>query len=133
VKTLRFNVLLWFGILGGPLAWATGFVAAYGFALAQCNPPVTRWQLPVHGWQIGLAIGALVVGLAATGVSLGVFLRTRNIDDVMKDELMGEGHVPPLGRVHFLSIVGLTVNFLALSIVVICGIGAPLLTVCRQS
>lgn len=133
MKSLRFNILLWFGILGGPLAWAVGFVAAYGFALAQCNPPVTRWQLPVHGWQMALAAGALVVGLASMLVSVRVFLRTRNIDDVMKDELAVEGHAPPLGRVHFLSIVGLTVDFLALTIVIICGIGAPLLTVCRQS
>jgi hypothetical protein len=132
VKTRRFNALLWFGVLGGPLAWAAEFVAAYGFALAQCNPPIMRWDLPVRGWQIALAIAGLVVGVAATAVSLRVFLRTRG-DGVMQDELYGEGHQPPLGRVHFLSIVGLTVNFLALTIVVICGIGAPLLTVCQQS
>lgn len=128
----RFNALLWFGVLGGPLAWAAEFVASYAFALAQCDPPVMRWQLPVHGWQIGLAAAGLVVGLAATGVSLRIFLRTRG-GGVMEQELYGEGHQPPLGRVHFLAIVGLTVNFLALTIVVICGIGAPLLTVCRQS
>jgi hypothetical protein len=133
VTSRRFNAVLWFGILGGPLAWAAEFVASYGFALAQCNPPVQRWQLPVHGWQIALAAAGLVTGVAATLVSLRVFLRTFRTDDVLRDELGGEGHPPPLGRVHFLSIVGLTVNFLALTIVVICGIGAPILTVCRQS
>jgi hypothetical protein len=132
VTTRRFNALLWFGVLGGPLAWAAEFVASYAFAIAQCNPPVMRWTLPVRGWQIALAIGGLLVGIVAMGVSLRVFLQTRG-DGVMQDELSGEGHQPPLGRVHFLSIVGLTVNFLSLVIVVICGIGAPLLTVCRQS
>ena len=73
------------------------------------------------------------VGLAARGVSLRIFLRTYRIDDVGAQERRGEGVTPPLGRVHFLAMIGLTVNLLALAIIVMTGIGAPLLPVCQQS
>ena len=45
----------------------------------------------------------------------------------------GDGSPPPVGRVQFLSMVGLTVNFLALAIIVLDGVGAPLLNACQQS
>jgi hypothetical protein len=48
-------------------------------------------------------------------------------------ERRGDGSPPPVGRVQFLSMVGLTVNVLALAIIVLDGVGAPLLTVCQQS
>jgi hypothetical protein len=116
------NALLWFGVLGGPLAWALEHVAGYAFGLAQCEQPVTRWQLPLHGWQIALAAGAALISLAAEAVSLRIFFRTRET-----------GNAPPAGRVHFMSVVGLTVNPLALAIILMTGVGAPLLTLCQQS
>lgn len=116
------NALLWFGVLGGSLAWAAQFVASIAFSFAQCNPARSRWQLPVHAWQVALGAGGIAIGLAAEAVSLMIFLRTRGADDA-----------PPGGRVHFLSVVGLTVNFLALAIMLLTVIGAPLLEVCQQS
>jgi NO-binding membrane sensor protein with MHYT domain len=116
------NALLWFGVLGGPCAWAAQFVASLAFSFAQCNQPVARWQLPVHGWQIALGVAGVAIGLAAEVVSLRIFLRTREADNA-----------PPAGRIHFLAVVGLTVNFLALAIMMMTVIGAPLLEVCRQS
>ncbi len=127
------NALLWFGVLGGAAAWVLQFLANLAFTFAQCNQPTQRWILPVHSWEIGLSVLALAVGLAATGVSLWIFLRTYQIDDVAAQERRGEGVRPPLGRVSFLSMIGLTVNVLALAIVVLTGIGAPLLPVCQQS
>jgi NO-binding membrane sensor protein with MHYT domain len=122
VNRLPSNSLLWFGVLGGSVAWAVQFVANLAFSFAQCNQPSARWQLPVHAWQIALGVGGALIGLAAEAVSLRIFLRTREADNA-----------PPAGRVHFLSVVGLTVNFLAITIVVMTAIGAPLLEVCRQS
>jgi NO-binding membrane sensor protein with MHYT domain len=127
------NSLVWFAVLGGSGAWAVQFVANLAFTFAQCDQPVSRWQLPLHGWEIGLSAGAVAVGLAAWATALGVFLRTREFDAVAEEELSGGGSSPPVGRVHFLSIVGLTVNPLALAIIVMTGIGAPLLAVCQQS
>jgi hypothetical protein len=116
------NALVWFGVLGGSVAWAVQFVANLAFSFAQCNQPTDRWQLPVRGWQIGLGAGALAVGLASWAVALRIYLRTKDADEA-----------PPDGRIQFLSVVGLTVNFLSLAIVVLTTVGAPLLEVCRQS
>lgn len=125
--------LVWFAVLGGALAWATQFVVNLAFTFAQCNAPPGRWTLPVHDWEIGLSLGAIAVGLAASGVSLRLYLRTRRLDHLPEAERRGEGSAPPTGRINFLATVGLAVNFLALAIIVMTAVGAPLLPVCRQS
>jgi hypothetical protein len=127
------NLLLWFGVAGGGAAWAVQFVTNLAFTFAQCNQPIARWQLPVHGWQIGLSAAAVAVVLAAMAACGLIFLRTFRVDDVFGQERRGDGSPPPLGRVHFLAIVGLIVNVLVLAIVVMTGIGAPLLPACQQS
>jgi hypothetical protein len=125
--------LVWFGVLGGAGAWVVQFIANLSFTFAQCNAPPGRWQLPLHGWQIGLSAAAILVGLAAEGVSLWLYLRTVRIDHVAEAERHGEGSAAPAGRINFLATVGLTVNFLSLAIIVMTAIGAPLLPVCQQS
>ena len=125
--------IVWFAVAGGPLAYALQFVAGLAFTFAQCNQSAGRWRLPVHGWQIAFAVGGVAIALASLGASLWLFLRTFRLRDVFVAERRGDGFAPPLGRVHFLSIVGLTVNFLTLAIIVMDGIGAPLLQTCQQS
>jgi hypothetical protein len=125
--------LLWFGVLGGALAWVTQFVVGLQFTFAQCNSPAGRWQLPVQTWQSALAAAGVVVGLAATVVSWRIYHATSEVDDVAEHERRGEGFAPPVGRINFLATVGLLVNFLAIAIMVMTAIGAPLLRVCQQS
>ena len=125
--------VIWFGVLGGGLAWAVQFVANLAFTFAQCNAPPGRWQLPLHGWEIALSVAALLVGLTSMGVSLWLFRRTFHLDHIAEAERRGQGSAPPTGRINFLATVGLTVNFLALAIIVMTGIGAPLLEACQQS
>ena len=132
-QRLPSNALLWFGVLGGAAAWASQFLANLFFTFAQCDQPIQRWMLPVHSWEIGLSALALAVGLSATAVSLTIFVSTGRVDDVSAKEREGRGTQPPLGRVHFLAMVGLLVNFLALAIIVMTGVGAPLLPVCQQA
>jgi hypothetical protein len=122
---------MWFAVLGGPVAWAVQFVANLWFSFAQCD--TTRWHLPVKGWQIGLSVVALAVGLTATALCVRLYRRTDEIEELTQRVRRGFGGIPPAGRVHFLAVCGLTVNFLTLAIIVMTGIGAPLLTVCRQS
>jgi hypothetical protein len=62
-----------------------------------------------------------------------MFIRTFRIGDVAGMERRGDGSPPPVGRIQFLSMVGLTVNVLSLAIIVLVGVGAPLLTACQQS
>jgi hypothetical protein len=120
-------------VLGGPVAWTVQFLTNLAFTFAQCNAPAGRWQLPLHGWEIALSAAAVAVGLTAMGVSWWLFRRTYHLDHVAEAERRGEGSAPPSGRLNFLAQVGLTVNFLALAIIVMTGIGAPLLEVCQQS
>jgi hypothetical protein len=124
------NLLLWFGVGGGAVAFAVQFVAGLAFSFAQCNGPGAG--PPQRAWQVGLASGAFVVGLAAAAVAATIFRRTYRIGDVFAEERRGDGSAPPLGRIHFLSIVGLTVNFLVLIIIVLDAVGTGLHT-CMQT
>lgn len=127
------NALLWFGVAGGCVAFALQFVAGLAFSFAQCNQTSARWHLPVRTWQIALAGGGALIALASTAVSLLIFLRTFRIGDVFGQERRGDGTAPPLGRVHFLAIVALTVNFLVLIVIILDGVGAGLHPVCQQT
>jgi hypothetical protein len=118
----RTTWLLWFGIMGGPLAWAIVHIAGYGFGIAQCDQPAARWRLPVHAWDVAVAAGGLVIGLAALTVSTWIFFATREADNA-----------PPQGRVHFLAVIGLVVNFLTIVIILLDGVGTPLTGLCHQS
>jgi len=127
------TAVVWFGVIGGAGAWAVQFVASLYFTWAQCNAPAGRWVVPLHPLQIGFSAGALAVGLASTGTSAWLYRRTYDVDHVAEMERHGEGSAPPTGRINFLATVGLVVNFLALAIIVMTGIGAPLLPICQQS
>jgi hypothetical protein len=127
------TALLWFGVLGGAVAWGTQFVGGLAFTFAQCNAPAGRWALPVQTWQVALSAAGILVGLTAAAVSVSIYRRTKDVDDVAAGERDGLGDAPPLGRINFLATTGLLVNALALAIMLMTAIGAPLLRVCQQS
>jgi hypothetical protein len=127
------TALLWFGVAGGAFAWAGVHVAGYGFSLRRCIPTDTGRYFALHLWQIGIPAAGALVTVLAIGVCVWMFIRTFRIGDVAGMERRGDGSPPPVGRVQFLSMIGLTVNVLALAIIVLVGVGAPLLTACQQS
>jgi hypothetical protein len=132
VKLPPSDRLVWFGVLGGAAAWVIQFVANLAISFAQCNAPGRR-NLPVRGWQVGLSAAGVTIGLLSMGVAIWLYLYTYQFKHVPQAERRGSGSAPPTGRINFLAVVGVTVNFLALAIMVMTGIGAPLLEVCRQS
>lgn len=127
------TALVWFGVLGGAVAWATQMVAGLGFTFAQCNAPPGRWELPVQEWQFWLAVGGVVVGLASVAVCVRLYRQTRDVDDAAETERLGRGTPPPVGRINFLATTGLVVNTLALAIMIMTAVGAPFLRLCQQS
>jgi hypothetical protein len=133
VKTAPRSWIVWFAVLGGAMAWTVQFVANLYFSFAQCDQPGGRWHLPVHGWEIGLSAAAVVVCLAAEATAVWVYRRTSVLGGVAVEERRGKGSPPPLGRIQFLAQVALPVNVLVLTIIVMTGVGAPLLRVCQQS
>jgi hypothetical protein len=126
------NAFVWFGVLGGGLAWVVQFVAGLAFTFAQCNQLGQRTMLPVRSWQAALAVAGTVVGLAAIAVAARLY-RASAVDDVPAHVRHGDDARPPVGRVQFLAVIGLVVNFLAVAIMVMTAIGAPLLGACQQS
>jgi hypothetical protein len=152
-RPISSNLYVWFAVLGGGLAWAVQFVTNLYFTWARCvlpNHPLHSLGVPVHDWEIGLSLGAIAVGAGATWASLQLFRRSRGLGSLVREtshhgvqsphhqgvigqEIEGIGAAPPGGRIAFLSMVALTVNALALTIIIMTAIGAPLLPVCQQS
>jgi amino acid transporter len=119
--------------MGGGWAWFVQFAVNLALTFAQCNQPTDRFRIPIHTLEIAISAVAIAVALAAEGVALWMFRRTAWLDHVSEQERRGKGVKPPVGRLQFLAMIGMTVNFLALVIMVMTGIGAPLLPVCQQS
>jgi hypothetical protein len=115
------NLLVWFGVLGGATAWVGQFLASLAFGWARCLPPGGR-SVAFHGLAVGFAAAGAAIIVAAELVSLRIFRATR-----------GTGNHPPAGRIHFLSVIGLTVNPLVLAIVVMSGVGSAILSLCAQA
>jgi hypothetical protein len=127
------TALVWFGVAGGAFAWAGVHVAGIESSWDRCIPTGTGSMLALSAWQAIIAGCGAVIALSAIAVSVWLFLRTFRIGDVAGMERRGDGAAPPAGRLQFLAMVGLTVNFLALAIIVLDGVGAPLLRACQQS
>ena len=118
------NLLVWFAVGGGAVAWAVQFVAGLAFSFAGCN--ASSSQTAARPWQVGLASAGFIVGVASAAAAVMIFRRTYRIGDRVGEERRGDGSAPPLGRIHFLSIVGLTVNLLVLMIMVLDAVGTGL-------
>lgn len=121
------NGLVWFGVLGGPAAWALQFLFAMQFGLARCESPNARFQFPVHAISAVLGAAGVLIGVLAELAAIVVFRAAdqhrlaRGISEITS------------GRLRFLAAVGMTVNPLTLTICAMVAIGAPLLGICHQS
>lgn len=128
------SLLVWFGVGGGAVAFALQFVAGLAFSFAQCvNGDTMKWHIPVRAWQVGIATGGFAIGLASMAVAAMIFKRTYRIGDIFAQERRGDGSAPPLGRIHFLAICGLTVNALVLCIMVMDAVATGLHGMCVQT
>jgi hypothetical protein len=132
MKAAHSNLVVWFGVLGGSIAWAVQFVTNLFLTFYNCGD-AARSLVALHPIQTVVGAAAIIVGLASTAVAAWLFRDTRQAREMSRKVIRGFGGDPPLARVHFLAIVGLTVNFLALAIVLMTTIGSPELLNCRQS
>jgi hypothetical protein len=122
----RAGLFAWLGVLGPPFAWAAQHVAGYSVGLADC-PDNTRgpgWSVPVDGLTIAIgaatALAAALCGVAA----VAAWRATRDAD---------ESEAPPAGRIHFLSVIGMTITPLFLAMIVMSSTGAVVMNGCTQS
>lgn len=123
----RVNRLAWFGVLGGPVAWAAQFLFGMQFGLARCDSPDGRFQFPVHTISLVLGATGVLVGVLAELAAIAVFRATH------PDRHSQQAADITSGRLHFLAAVGMTVNPLTLTLCAMVAVGVPLLGLCRQS
>jgi hypothetical protein len=99
---------IFFGVMGGPLAWFLQLCAGYALASTPCfrdgvrvaEPlPVLQWTGPA---MIAAMLGGVVVALLALAVSWRAFQRTR------QEAGGGSGHLLEMGagRTRFLALWG---------------------------
>jgi hypothetical protein len=116
------SVLLWFGVLGGPLAWTGLHVVGFGANTASCNDFGAQHSVDPNVWALALTISTGLVAAGALAAALVMWLATRTDDTA-----------PPLGRMHFLATLGLILGPLFLFMILMAGLGATVLPQCVQS
>ena len=122
----RFGLLAWLGVFMPPFAWAAQHVLGFAAGLADCpdNTAGPGWNVPVDGLTVVVGGAATVLVLLGGAFSLVAWLGTREADD---------DDAPPAGRIHFLSVIGLTIMPLFLAIVLMSSAGAIVANGCTQS
>jgi hypothetical protein len=120
----RLELLQWFGLFGGALAWATQHVVGYGISDSGCSIAGRQWGLPVTTLQVLVGVAAGAITIAAWAAALIVFRETRAVD---------EDAPGPAGRIHFFAEAALLGNVLFLVIVVLNVVSSVYQLPCRQS
>jgi hypothetical protein len=124
VRAARADVLQWFALFGGALAWTVQFVLGYGVAAATCSTGGGRWGIDFHAWQLSLALAAATVVLLAEIAAVVVLQQTRGVP---------EDGPPPDGRRHFFAVAASVGNVLFLVIVVLTAVGTLTHSPCHGS
>jgi len=120
----RLELLQWFALLAGPLAWATQHVVGIGISDAGCSVAGRQWDLHVALLQIVVAVALGTVVVAAEGAAFVVFRATSDV---------GKDAPGPHGRLHFFAQAALLGNVLFLVIVVLNTVGTVYHLPCSQA
>jgi len=118
----RLELLQWFALFGGPIAFAVEHVVGFFTVSADCNP--VTWTVPQHPIELAAMAAAALVIVSAQGAAFLAFRETRSA---------GWESEPPLGRIHFLSTAALIVGPIFLTLVLLSGLGAAAHPNCHQS
>ena len=119
----RLELLQWFGLFGGALAWTAEHVAGYGISDAACSVAGRQWGLDAATLQVVVGVAAGSVVIAAWTAALIAYRATNVPYDAP----------PPTGRIHFFAQAALLGNVLFLVIVVLDAAGSVYHLPCRQS
>ena len=110
----RLELLQWYALFGGALAWTGSHVLGYFVAVGGCDVAVAHWDLNIVLWESLLMILALAGVLAAEAAAFAVYRATVSVD---KDA------PGPEGRMHFFALAALLGNLLFFVLVVLDGVG----------
>jgi hypothetical protein len=120
----RLELLQWFGLFGGALAWTVQHVVGYGISDAGCSVAGTQWDLDVAALQTALALAAGTVVVLAWAAAFLAYRETRVVDEYAPG---------PSGRIRFFAQAALLGNVLFLVIVVLDGVSSVYHLPCRPS
>jgi hypothetical protein len=116
----RLEILQWYGLFGGALAWTTQHVVGYFASQAGC----THAGLHPTVWQVALGLGAGAAVLAAEAAAYAVYRATSNVE--------GDAAGPAV-RLRFFATAALLGNALFLMIVILDAVGSVAELPCRGS
>jgi hypothetical protein len=122
----RAGLFAWLGVLGAPFAWAAQHIAGYSVSLADCpdNARGPGWSVPVDALTIAIGAAAALAAALCGVAAVAAWRATRDVD---------ESEAPPAGRIHFLSVIGMTITPLFLAMIVMSSAGAIVMNGCTQS
>jgi uncharacterized membrane protein len=124
VTRSRLELLQWFSLFAGPLAWTAEHVAGFWISDAGCSVAGAQWSFDPAALQTVLAVLTGLAVVAAWFAAFVVFRETRMVDPYAPG---------PLGRMHFFSQAALLGNVLFFVIVLLDGFGAVHELPCRPS
>jgi hypothetical protein len=112
------RLLTWYGLLGAPVAWTFFHVAGVGIATGACSTFGVANGADTQPWSLILTIVCAAIAFGGLLAAGAVLLSTRGVEDSAP---------PPLGRIHFLAVIGLTITPLFIAIILMSGLGATAL------
>jgi len=124
VSIQRLSVLQWFGALAAAGVAGATFLAGVGVTQAECNPGLKRFGIPHTAAQIAMTAVGVGVTLLAEWAAFVVYRATSDAE---------EQDPPPEGRQHFFATAALAANVIFLMIILLTGIAALSVHLCRQA
>ena len=123
MRTMRPEVLQWYGLFGAGLAWTGQLIVGFGVAYADCGTrAASRWGLDLVAWEIVLMVVGGLFAVVAEAAAINVLLSTRDLhyDDP-----------PPDGRRHFFAYGAALGNVLFIVAILLSGISVLSNSGCR--
>ncbi|SIM82973.1 hypothetical protein [Micromonospora cremea] len=119
------GVLLWYGVLGGGVAWGVHVLAAWGLDELACAAGSDRVLAMPLGRVVGLAV--IVPALVTAGSLAVAALAWRRTARAQATGTQDRAY----GRSRMLAVVGVWVNLLFLTIIVLGGVAVLVLPPCQ--
>lgn len=114
------SLLQAYATVAPPLAWTVQLVVGYGFTEAACGEGGVSGGIGLHPWQGTVALVAGVVAGSAWGGAIWLHAAT------------GRGEIDdPLGRVRFLSTIGIVIGLIFLTLIAFTAAGTLAIDGCR--
>jgi hypothetical protein len=114
------SALQWYAVAGPPLAWASQLALGYFYTEAACRPSDLRLPGNIHAPEAVLTVAMAAVAAGAWACSL--VLRRGTSRGELSD---------PVGRVRFISDVGLVVGAIFFALIIYTGSAVLAVSECR--